>query len=46
MFSHTVQSGDYESKGMTYWAQSLEGNVAAYLHHPAGRFLDARVNQP
>ena len=46
VFSYTVQSGDYEKDGIRYWAQTLRGNVAAYLHHPSGRFFDAKVNQP
>ena len=46
VFSYTVQSGDSEADGIGYWAQTLWGNVAAYLHHPGGRFLNAKVNQP
>ena len=46
VFSYTVQSGDSEADGIRYWAQTLRGNVAAYLHHPGGRFLNAKVNQP
>ena len=46
VFSYTVQSGDSEADGIGYWAKTLRGNVAAYLHHPGGRFLNAKVNQP